>query len=816
MSEQSENEVDDLVGGLNDEDGDEGSDDNSQSSDSEGEKPRKKRVRRTRKASSKKSDDGEKKESQKTMEELDAEQMLPRKLPKPVENVKTLGDLCAKYEIGDSPEFKLQVYRTYPKMFPGAMKADGFYDTWNEPLDMEMIQSEYGGGTYRVVVVGPHPKSPNLPKHYDSISVQIPGHPNYERLPKAMQGKEHANDDKQTGGQQPQYPPQMPTPAENPKLVESAMKMAFDQAKLEREERREMERRSEERERERQQQAQQQPQYDPSKFYEPVVDAERRRADDLLRSERERNEAERRFMQERLEEEKRNREEFQRKVETEQNSKRSLAQEITDLKEAGIFKTGDEGIAQSMLNQILEKHRSEMDGLQQQHREFIKSLREGHQSELQALRESHRRELEAEREASRNREQRIEERLNSEREERKRDQDRAREQMNEREQRYRETLAERDQQWKDRMDQQQQMLNQSWESRHNALISSYENRIQWQQGEIDRLKTELAEAKHRQNEERDPVAQLHRFSEMKNVFKDTFKDELPQQSSGASSGGIGLSGSGGEDWKTALAEGMSERIPDIIKSVAGGFAGAGGAQQQQAAQNYEVGQEVDTPQGKMIVVQTPDGQKGLAPKEQVEAYQRAQMQQQEQQQASGRLLGQQQQQQQQRPQPRVMPSPEKVRQSRRRASASINATQNLADGLPKPKPPWEGGIDSSEPQRSAARTSHRSEPSGEQEQHSGGEEPMELSRQERQGLNMIAKLVHESVMQADEPEEFVDKVQQGFPPDLLQYIVGTYTTDQILRGIRQVQPKSAGAKTPAGQEFVRSSFRKLREALSSE
>lgn len=814
MSEQSENEIDDLVDSLSGDESDNSEEDASQASEEEGKPRAKKRVRRTRKASSKKSGDGKKEESQKTMEELDAEQMLPRKLPKPVENVKTLGDLCAKYEIGDSPDFKLQVYRTYPKMFPGAMKADGFYDTWNEPLDMEMIQSEYGGGTYRVVVVGPHPKSPNLPKHYDSISVQIPGHPNYERLPKAMQGKEHANDDKhQGGGQQPQYPPQMPTPAENPKLVESAMKMAFDQAKLEREERREMERRSEERERERQQQAQQQPQYDPSKFYEPVVDAERRRADDLLRSERERNEAERRFMQERLEEEKRNREEFQRKVETEQNSKRSLAQEITDLKEAGIFKTGDEGVAQSMLNQILEKHRSEMDGLQQQHREFIKSLREGHQSELQALRESHRRELEAEREASRNREQRIEERLNSEREERKRDQDRAREQLNEREQRYRETLAERDQQWKDRMDQQQQMLNQSWESRHNALISSYENRIQWQQGEIDRLKTELSEAKHRQREDQDPVAQLHRYSEMKNVFKDTFKDEIQPQAGSGSSGGIGLSGSGGDDWKTTLAEGIGDRLPDIIKSVAGGFAGVAG---QQPAQNYEVGQEVDTPQGKMIVVQTPDGQKGLAPKEQVEAYQRAQMQQQEQEQASGRLLGQQQR-PPQRPQPRVMPSPEKVRQSRRRASASINPTQNLADGLPKPKPPWEGGIDS-QPSGSSARTSHRAEPSGGEQQQSGqgaAEEPLELSRQERQGLNMIAKLVHESAMQADEPEEFVEKVREGFPADLLQHIVGYYSTDQIIRGIRQVQPKSAGA-TPGGQQFVREAFRQLREAMSGE
>lgn len=792
MSEETGNEVDDLVDSLSQEESD---------SDEPEKKPRK-RVRRVRKTEAKGNSDGDKSESgkQKTIEELDTDDLLPKKLPKPVENVKTIGDLCAKYDIGDSPEFKLQVYRTYPKMFPGAMKADGFYDTWNEPIDLEMIQSEYGGGTYRVVVIGPHPTRTNLPKHYDSISVQIPGNPKYDRLPKAMQGREHADDGKNSGAQI--SAPQMPTPTENPKLVESAMKMAFEQAKMEREERREIERRSEERERERyQHQSQQQQNYDPSKVYEPIVDAERRRADDLLRSERERAESERRFMEERLSEEKRNREEFERKMQVEQSTKRSLAQEVRDLQEAGLFKSGDEGMAKAMLEQILEKHRGEMDAVQRQHAEFIKSIRDSHQQEQQSIRESHRRELEAEREASRNREQRIEERLQSEREERKRDQDRSREMLNEREQRYRETLAERDQQWKDRMAQQEQMLNQSWESRHNALISSYENRIQWQQGEIDRVKSELSEAKHRQREEQDPISQIHKWAELKNTFKDTFKDEVPSQS--ASSSGIGLSGSG-DDWKTAFAEGLSDRMPDLIKSIVGGFSGAGGQQQQVAAQDYAVGQEVDTPQGKMVVVQTPDGQKGLAPKEAVEAYNKAQQQKQEQEQAGGRLLGGGQQQRQQTPRPRVMPDADKVRRSRRRASDSVDATPNLSEGLPRPTPPWEGARRSSK-RSDATETQHapQEEP----------EEPMELNRQERQAINMIAKLVHDSAMNADEPDEFVVKVRKEFPEDVIRHIVGYYSTEQILRGIRQVQPKSAGA-TPAGHDFVRQSFKKLREALS--
>jgi hypothetical protein len=90
---------------------------------------------------------------------------------------------------------------------------------------------------------------------------------------------------------------------------------------------------------------------------------------------------------------------------------------------------------------------------------------------------------------------------------------------------------------------------------------------------------------------------------------------------------------------------------------------------------------------------------------------------------------------------------------------------------------------------------------------------MELSAQERQGIKVIAKLVHESVMEADEPEEFVAKAMNHYEPAVLRAIVGGYTTEQIARGIQQVEPNSAGA-TPAGQHFVRAAFRQLRAVLS--
>ena len=85
---------------------------------------------------------------------------------------------------------------------------------------------------------------------------------------------------------------------------------------------------------------------------------------------------------------------------------------------------------------------------------------------------------------------------------------------------------------------------------------------------------------------------------------------------------------------------------------------------------------------------------------------------------------------------------------------------------------------------------------------------------ERQGIQIVAKEVHVSVSQADEPEEFVQRMMEKFPVNILQQIVGSYTDRQIMQGIIQLQPGSAGA-TPGGQQFVRQAFQLLRQAVAS-
>lgn len=715
---------------------------------------------------------------EKTMEELDVEGLLPPELPKPGEVVKTIGDLYAKYGVGDNPDFRVQVWRTWPKMAPGGKKFDGFYDTWDIPISYEQIQADYGGGQFRIVVVGPHPSKPNTPKHYESLSISLGGEPNYNRVPRALQGKADVKKDDASGFQ-------IPSPVgESPKLAEAALKMMQSTAESERSERRRIEDRAE------------QQRVTAGDAMQPVIEAERRRSDDVIRAERERSQAERQMMDERFREEREESRELKRRMESIEGNRPSIGAEIAALANAGLFKSGDDGMARDMLTQILEKHRGEMDALGIRNTQFIESLRSGHASEISAIRDAHRREMEAEREASRSRESRIEERLGSEREERRRDQDR-----------FKEQIGERDIQWRDRMDSAKETLSSSWESRHQALISTYENRLQWMQGELDRVKSELLDAKAKQEERGDVLTQLSKVREIQDVLKGF----APETTTASSGGGIGLSG--GADWKDTLAEGLTERAPELLQRILGG---AGGEPQAAPQQQYQEGQVVQTPQGPMVVVRDPaNGQLALAPKAAIEAHQRAVAAQQKGGQGllSGGAQGR---------RPRVMPDAGDMRErkSRRRPSA----VQNLAAGLPRPVPPWEGGDDDEDapgtPQAppapptpaSAPRMTSRSR--REVAEGSAGGAPMELSAQERHGLQIIAKAVHESVMEAEEPEEFVAKMMNQYEPGVLMAIVGSYTTEQIARGIAQVAPGGAGA-TPAGQHFVAAAFAQLRDALRS-
>lgn len=694
---------------------------------------------------------------QQTLAELEVDQLLPGNLPKPSENVKTLGDMYAKYMIGESPEFKIHIYRTYPKIAPGGRKFDGFYDEWDTPLSEQQLQTEYGGGQYRVVVMGPHPANPRVPgKHYDSVSVSLAGEPNYDRLPRAQAQAAKKDEAPAVAG----YPPALVAPTENPKLAEAAMKVVSGLLDAEREDKRRLEERADKRGAEN------------AEWFRPMIDAERRRADDVVRVERERAEAEKRMMEERLREERAAREAMERRIEAESRNRPTIGEELSSLASSGLFNR-DDGATREMLTQVLEKHRSEMIAQQDSHAKFLEQVRAGHERELAAVREAHRREIEAEREASRSREARLDERLNAEREERRRDADK-----------YREGVADRDQSWKQRMDAALDAQKQGYESRIASLLESSETRIATMQARIDELRNDLADMRAKQQDQGDLFTQLAKFREL----KATLGEMVDAPKVDVAPGVTPNAGNTIQDVISAFAESpAAERIVDKI------FGGGGGGSPPPTQPQLVEGQVVQTPQGPMEVVRDPrSGQLAFAPKEQLDAY-RAEM--------ARRSNGQQ-----------LLPSQGASgrRPRRKTRSAGISAVPNLAEGLPKRRPPWEGGGGDG----SAPQPLPQPAPSVMQVPAPAAAMPREMTEKEAKVADTIAKEVHDAVSAADEPEEFVARMLSSKPRIALKAIVARYSDAEIAQAVRQVQPHSAGA-TPAGQQFIVQSFRLLRQQLEA-
>jgi hypothetical protein len=702
-----------------------------------------------------------------SIEELDIDEMMPRNLPRPDGTLKSLGDLYAKFGVGRNPEMRVHLYRTYPKIGPGGMKLDGFYDEYDVPITEQQVQADYGGGQYRIVVVGPNPTDPSLPKHYGSHSIQLAGPPNVDRMPKSLRRAE--DPDKRSNNNNP-LP--LPLPAqENPKITEVALKMFEKNADMEREERRRMERKMEEE------------RTAVRGFAEPIAEAERRRADDLIRAERERSENTQRFLERQLEENRAALMEAKRQMESMNNNRPSIGSELRDLAEAGIFSNRGDDATREMFNRVLEKHKDETQAINKSHAEFVHHLRTGHASEIAALREAHARELVAEREASRSREERIEDRLRAEREERRRDQEKGRQ-----------DLEQRDVHWKDRLEQALQVQQNSWEARHQSLISTYENRSVFLQQEIDRLKQENYDLRTKQEEKGDITTQLLKMKEFGALIKEIGGADAPAPVPGGG-GGLGLTG--GDDWKAAAAEAAMERLPAIVERLFGGGGGQQGGGQGQ--QQFVEGQVVQTPNGVMEVVRDPaSGQLALAPKAAMDEYRASVAAQQR---------------------PAALPQGGGGRvasrgQPQRRRPQGVSAVPNLAEGLPKRRPPWEGGGDAAESRRTSQPAPQPApQPRMTTRSEVAPAEPLELNNVERQALRVIAKEVHESVSGADDPDEFVARMMGKYPPDLLKQIVGEYSDRQIVQGVMQMEPRSAGA-TPAGQSFMLASFQLLRQALA--
>lgn len=748
----------------------------------------------------------------KTLEELDAESVLPAQLPEPAENVKMLSNMYAKYKVGENPEFKVRIYRIWPKVF-AAKSIDGLIDTLDEPIDEDRIHQEYGGGTYRVTVIGPNPQVPNLPKHYDSHTIKLSGDPNMNRLPKALQG----NVDGAQAMQQIQNPPPLYVPQENPKLVEHAFKMIDKSADREREERMRIEEKLEkERERQREQEREVRETaaravVNPYAAFEPVVDAERRRAEEVIKAQKERYDAERAHLEREARESRQSLEEVRRRMETMESRRPSVGDEIRSLAESGLLKQGDDGAARVMVEKMLDKHQAEIQELQRGHADFVRSVREGHEAEKAAIRSAHERELSAERESARaresrieesaaGRESRIEERLAAEREERRRDQDRFRQQM-----------EDRDRQWTDRLEQSKALIESTWLARHSSEMSAKDNRIEWLSAELDRLRGELAAEKTKHEDKGDVFTQLDRLKQMREVIGDfAEKPAVPP------SGGIGMGGTGGGGWQEMLAEGVGERLPDIINAFLGNNAQGPSAGAPAAPQPQFVdGQEMQTPQGVMVVVRDPaTGQQRLARKEDIERFQQHMLAQQR---AQAQQRGQQAERTARRSRQQSMPDLAPPRSKHR--SRGVSVTPNLmtdpryGSALPERIPPWEGGTPEEAPSQFAPPPPPLPPPQPMVTQAEASAGPLELSSMERQALKMVAQEVERSVLGGEEPEEFVERVIGHYPSPVLHQIVGGYTDRQIATGVRQVHPDSAGA-TPLGQEFIGDAFRRLRAALA--
>jgi len=754
-----------------------------------------------------------------TMEQLEALATIVPDLPKPVENVKTIGDLVSKYGIGSKPEFRLQVFRSWPKIFPGGRKADGFYDEYDQPIDEGFIARDYGGGTYLVRVVGPQPGTPNGYKHYDSVRVEIAGDPIYSRVPRSQQSREDAA----VSAAAPAPQPIMQMAAqqqENPKLAEAALKIVTEAMDKERQEKHRIESKAErnvEQARE---------------LLKPLVEAERSRADSVIDIEKQRSavevgalrdrmEVERQRDAERmaqlrdqLEHERREREELRRRMEQMENGRPSIGQEIRDLMPLLKPEPARSGegleIAQRVLDSQSDKHRAEIESVRATQTHLMESMRQMHERDIAAMREAQSREMQAEREAWRHREQRYEDMLRTEREERRRDQESSRERMD-----------ERDRQWKDRLEQQEINLKQQWEARLALVESNYSERIRWMQAEIDKKVTENNDLRSKAAESMDPIAQLAKFRQIKDVARDTLglSESSPIPPPAPTSGGIGLGSMPSGLDINEIAQTAMEKAPEILGALGSLF---GGKQSSSAPQvPTQPGQVVQTSMGPMVSVIAPDGSLKLAPYGAVQAAAAA-----EQAAAAAPAL----------PAPAPMapprarmrpPTSEPAQRRRPTGSNDLSPVPNLAEGLPRQTPPWENGARRPAPPPPVSRPAAASPrqppaPSAESEEDAvssqeARQEAREVKRMnaiEKQIAQFVAKLIHESVVGGDEPDEFVQKVMGAGYPEVVVKGIAEKSDQEILQGIAAVEPRSAGT-TPAGQRFVRDSMALLRQAVGS-
>jgi predicted lactoylglutathione lyase len=84
----------------------------------------------------------------------------------------------------------------------------------------------------------------------------------------------------------------------------------------------------------------------------------------------------------------------------------------------------------------------------------------------------------------------------------------------------------------------------------------------------------------------------------------------------------------------------------------------------------------------------------------------------------------------------------------------------------------------------------------------------QMNALELQIAQRVAKLVHESIENGDDPSDFVEKVTASAPPMVVKAIAAK-SAEEVIAAIEHVAPRSAGTQM-AGHRFVREAMQILR------
>ena len=666
-------------------------------------------------------------------EDLDDEDEEPDGLPvvhrKPKPDAGQKDDIWGWYEkfkVGQDPDMSIQLFRTYPKIFPNGVVAEGPLDAFPTPIDEEYIASTYGGGMYEIYAMGPG-KGGHGKRRFSKFTIKIPGAADSSKPSSLVRDA--------SKGEARMQAPVVAAPSENVGVVQQALKT--------------LEKTSDD--------AQKRAKALEDRFYSGAASgiAESAKFTGLVREEfdkraallREQGERETQRLEERLRDRDQVIESLRGEVNKMQNATPGMFKEMAD----ALRPQPGNGVAgQEMVNSLLTKHAAEIEAMRGGHAREVEATRAAHMREIEAMRASHDREREGDRREAAAREQRVVDQLASAREERVRDREMSKEMQEARD------TASRDRE-QNRID----LVETMWQARIRSAEESTNFRVNSLSAELERLRGELAELRSKAREEGDVYAQIERAKQLLDVARD------------------GVGGLSGDVEPAATVEpraapkGMIEQLVEygpmigkVVTDIVNSDAVGGKKKKQRQQQPPPMGSVVNTPQGRMVV--TPQG---LVPEhlyaQQVQAQQSQQPRmfpqqapQQVRMQASA---------QPQQPRP---PQPPAHWQQPQDAQQQPPQQPQRRTSRPQGEAPAAQGV-------VVAPNIYES-----QEQMAGAKEPLSGTM-----ASFIAKALDDGLNQALEPDEFIVAIRGKVPETYLQDLV-KYTSAEVVASIREHVPRS--------------------------